>query len=93
MTVLLHAYNLGFSVLEVATRYHVLLIRRSWCYYTNLCAGMMGAEWGIKYTPLIGLVLQMGSYGLLFGNQRPLYMYSKVQKFSTIVSTAIIFAN
>ena len=35
--------------------------------FTNLAAGFMGAKWGIRFTLIIGLLLQLVSYGLLFG--------------------------
>ena len=63
LIVLLHAYNLGFTVLQVATMF---TFYEGAGVITNLCAGMMGAKWGIKYTLLLGLVLQIGSFGLLF---------------------------
>eukprot|EP01082_Thalassiosira_pseudonana_P009331 g8232.t1 g8232 contig29:53536-55299(-) len=64
MIVLLHAYNKSFSALEVAimfTLYEVAGV------FTNLAAGVMGARWGIRFTLIIGLSLQILSYGLLFG--------------------------
>ena len=64
LIVLLHAYNLGFTVLQVATMF---TFYEGAGVITNLAAGMMGARWGIKYTLLLGLVLQIGSFGLLFG--------------------------
>jgi hypothetical protein len=64
MIVLLHAYNKNFSALQVAimfTLYEVAGV------FTNLAAGVMGAKWGIKLTLVSGLLLQLLSYGLLFG--------------------------
>lgn len=64
MIVLLHAYNKNFSALQVAimfTLYEVAGV------FTNLAAGVMGAKWGIKFTLVSGLLLQLLSYGLLFG--------------------------
>ena len=34
---------------------------------TNLLAGLMGARWGIKWTLLCGLTLQLAGLGMLFG--------------------------
>ena len=36
---------------------------------TNLAAGMMGARWGIKWTLLSGLTLQLAGIGMLYGWQ------------------------
>jgi len=36
---------------------------------TNLAAGFLGAKWGIRFTLICGLTLQLVSYGLLFGWQ------------------------
>lgn len=36
---------------------------------TNLLAGIAGAKWGIKWTLLVGLTLQLAGLGLLFGWQ------------------------
>jgi hypothetical protein len=35
--------------------------------FTNLLAGIAGAKWGIKWTLLVGLTLQLGGLGMLFG--------------------------
>jgi len=35
--------------------------------FTNLAAGFMGAKWGIRFTLITGLLLQLFSYGLLYG--------------------------
>jgi Major Facilitator Superfamily len=64
LIVLLHAYNQGFSSLQVAIMF---TFYEGAGVITNVCAGMMGARWGIKYTLISGLVLQLFSYGLLFG--------------------------
>ena len=64
LIVLLHAYNLGFTVLQVATMFSFY---EGAGVLTNLAAGIMGAKWGIKTTLLTGLVLQLGSFGMLFG--------------------------
>lgn len=37
--------------------------------FTNLAAGLMGARWGIRFCSVLGLCLQILSYGLLFGWQ------------------------
>ena len=66
MIVLLHAYNKSFSALEVAVMFTLYELAG---VFTNLAAGMMGARWGIRFTLIIGLCLQILSYGLLFGWQ------------------------
>jgi hypothetical protein len=66
MIVLLHAYNKDFSALQVALMFTLYELAGA---VTNLAAGFMGAKWGIKYTLLSGLALQLVSYGLLFGWQ------------------------
>lgn len=66
LIVLLHAYNKGFSALQVAIMFSLY---EAAGVVTNLAAGMMGARWGIKYTLISGLCLQLFSYGLLFGWQ------------------------
>mmetsp|Transcript_12042 Transcript_12042/g.34666 ORF Transcript_12042/g.34666 Transcript_12042/m.34666 type:complete len:556 (-) Transcript_12042:155-1822(-) len=68
MIVLLHAYNLKFSALQVAIMFVLYELAG---VFTNLFAGMAGARWGIKYTLVIGLCLQLITYGLLFAwNER-----------------------
>lgn len=64
MIVLLHAYNKSFSALQVALMFTLYELAG---VVTNLAAGLMGAKWGIKFTLLIGLCLQLFSFGLLFG--------------------------
>jgi len=64
MIVLLHAYNKSFSALEVAIMFTLYELAG---VFTNLAAGMMGARWGIRFTLILGLCLQILSYGLLFG--------------------------
>lgn len=64
MIVLLHAYNKGFSALEVAGMFSLYELAGA---VTNLAAGFMGARWGIKLTLVLGLALQLASYGMLFG--------------------------
>ena len=66
MIVLLHAYNKNFSALEVAIMFTLYELAG---VFTNLAAGMMGARWGIRFTLIMGLCLQLLSYGLLFGWQ------------------------
>jgi Major Facilitator Superfamily len=66
MIVLLHAYNKGFSALQVAIMF---TLYEAAGVVTNLAAGLMGARWGIKSTLVTGLCLQLFSYGLLFGWQ------------------------
>ncbi|KAL9183795.1 hypothetical protein ACHAXT_004651 [Thalassiosira profunda] len=66
MIVLLHAYNKSFSALEVAVMFTLYELAG---VFTNLAAGMMGARWGIRLTLIMGLCLQILSYGLLFGWQ------------------------
>ena len=64
MIVLLHAYNLNFSALEVAIMFTLYELAGA---VTNLLAGVMGAKWGIKITLITGLTLQLAAYGMLFG--------------------------
>ena len=64
MIVLLHAYNKSFSALEVAIMFTLYELAG---VFTNLAAGTMGARWGIRFTLILGLCLQILSYGLLFG--------------------------
>jgi hypothetical protein len=64
MIVLLHAYNKLFSAFEVAIMFTLYELAG---VFTNLAAGFMGAMWGIKFTLICGLTLQIFSYGLLFG--------------------------
>jgi len=64
MIVLLHAYNKNFSALEVAIMFSLYELAG---VFTNLIAGLLGAKWGIKFTLICGLSLQLFSYGLLFG--------------------------
>mmetsp|Transcript_19708 Transcript_19708/g.29246 ORF Transcript_19708/g.29246 Transcript_19708/m.29246 type:complete len:265 (+) Transcript_19708:113-907(+) len=66
LIVLLHAYNKSFSAFEVALMFTLYELAG---VVTNLLAGIMGAKWGIKVTLLTGLLLQLVSYGLLFGWQ------------------------
>jgi MFS family permease len=64
MIVLLHAYNKSFSALDVSIMFMLYELAG---VFTNLAAGFMGARWGIRFTLIIGLLLQLVSYGLLFG--------------------------
>lgn len=64
MIVLLHAYNKSFSALQVAVMFTLYELAG---VATNLAAGFLGSKWGIKYTLIGGLILQLFSYGLLFG--------------------------
>ena len=66
MIVLLHAYNKSFSALQVAIMFTLYELAG---VVTNLAAGLMGARWGIRFTLICGLSLQLVSYGLLFGWQ------------------------
>ncbi|PRW57505.1 major facilitator transporter [Chlorella sorokiniana] len=66
MIVLLHAYQKGFSAMEVATMFSFYELAG---VATNLAAGLMGAKWGIRYTLLSGLCLQLVGIGMLFGWQ------------------------
>lgn len=64
MIVLLHAYNKGFSAMEVAilfTLYEVAGV------VTNLLAGIAGSRWGIKKTLVFGLLLQLVGILMLYG--------------------------
>jgi len=64
MIVLLHAYNKNFTALEVSIMFSFYELAG---VFTNLIAGMLGAKWGIKFTLICGLTLQLFSYSLLFG--------------------------
>eukprot|EP00550_Attheya_septentrionalis_P009733 CAMPEP_0198283292 /NCGR_PEP_ID=MMETSP1449-20131203/2938_1 /TAXON_ID=420275 /ORGANISM="Attheya septentrionalis, Strain CCMP2084" /LENGTH=588 /DNA_ID=CAMNT_0043979873 /DNA_START=75 /DNA_END=1841 /DNA_ORIENTATION=+ len=66
MIVLLHAYNKNFSAFEVAIMFSLYEVAG---VVTNLLAGFMGANWGIKVTLISGLSLQLVAYGMLFGWQ------------------------
>jgi hypothetical protein len=63
MIVLFHAYNRGFSAIEVAVMFSLYELAG---VVTNLLAGVAGARWGIRSTLITGLGLQVFSYGLLF---------------------------
>lgn len=64
LIVLLHAYNAGFTAWEVALMFTLYELAG---VVTNLAAGMMGAKWGIKWTLLAGLTLQLAGIGMLYG--------------------------
>ena len=64
MIVLQHAYTKGFSAMQVAIMFTLYELAG---VFTNLAAGVMGAKWGIKFTLIIGLNLQLVAYGMLFG--------------------------
>jgi hypothetical protein len=66
MIVLLHAYNNGFSAMDVAIMFSFYELAG---VVTNLMAGMLGARWGIKTTLLSGLTVQLVAFGMLFGWQ------------------------
>lgn len=64
MIVLLHAYQKGFSAMEVAimfTLYEVAGV------VTNLLAGIAGSRWGLRSTLVFGLVLQLAGISSLYG--------------------------
>eukprot|EP00755_Sulcionema_specki_P008163 Sspe_Gene.40185::Locus_19387_Transcript_1_1_Confidence_1.000_Length_1634::g.40185::m.40185 len=64
MIVLLHAYNEGFTAMQVAVMFTLYEVAG---VVTNLGAGMLGAKWGLKATLLSGLTLQLAGLGMLFG--------------------------
>ncbi|GIL57757.1 hypothetical protein Vafri_12905 [Volvox africanus] len=64
MIVLLHAYRSGFSAWQVAIMFSLY---ETAGVVTNLAAGMMGAKWGIKWTLLSGLSLQLVGISILYG--------------------------
>ncbi|GIL86503.1 hypothetical protein Vretifemale_14798 [Volvox reticuliferus] len=64
MIVLLHAYRSGFSAWQVAIMFSLY---ETAGVVTNLAAGMMGARWGIKWTLLSGLSLQLAGISMLYG--------------------------
>lgn len=63
MIILLHAYNLKFSAMQVSTMFVLYELAG---VFTNLAAGVAGARWGIKKTLTTGLLLQLVTFGLLF---------------------------
>jgi len=64
MIVLLHAYSLNFSAMDVAVMFVLYELAG---VFTNLLAGVVGARWGIRATLVTGLLLQLLTYGLLYG--------------------------
>ncbi|GFR40340.1 hypothetical protein Agub_g882, partial [Astrephomene gubernaculifera] len=66
MIVLLHAYRSGFSAWQVAIMFSLYEMAG---VVTNLAAGMLGARWGIKWTLLSGLTLQLAGISVLYGWQ------------------------
>ena len=66
MIVLLHAYNNGFSAMDVAVMFSFYELAG---VVTNLAAGLLGARWGIKTTLVSGLTVQLVAFGMLFGWQ------------------------
>jgi len=64
MIVLLHAYNLKFTAMEVAIMF---CLYETAGVFTNLLAGVAGAKWGIRFTLLFGLSFQFVGLGMLFG--------------------------
>ena len=64
MLVLLHAYNKGFSAMEVAVMFALYELCGAG---TNLAAGVMGARWGIQVTLVSGLLMQVVGLSLLYG--------------------------
>ena len=67
MIVLLHAYALGFSAMELAG---VFAAYEAAGVAVNLLAGMAGSRFGIKATLLAGLTCQLAALGLLAGWQK-----------------------
>lgn len=64
MLVLLHAYNKGFTAMEVAIMFTLYELMGA---VTNLAAGVAGAKWGIRATLISGLALQIVGLGMLYG--------------------------
>ncbi|KAG1676174.1 hypothetical protein FOA52_005015 [Chlamydomonas sp. UWO 241] len=67
MIVLLHAYNNGFTAMEVAIMFTLYELAG---VITNLVAGVAGAKWGIKYTLMTGLTIQIAGIAMLFAWQK-----------------------
>jgi len=63
MIVLLQAYRLRFSALQVSFMFVFYELAG---VITNLLAGLAGAKWGICWTLRTGLVTQLGALGMLF---------------------------
>mmetsp|Transcript_37845 Transcript_37845/g.121389 ORF Transcript_37845/g.121389 Transcript_37845/m.121389 type:complete len:567 (-) Transcript_37845:2162-3862(-) len=64
MIVLLHAYRKSFTAMEVTLMFVLYELAG---VGTNLAAGIAGARWGIRATLVTGLLLQIVTFGLLFG--------------------------
>jgi hypothetical protein len=64
MLVLLHAYNKGFTAMEVAIMFTLYELMGA---VTNLAAGVAGSKWGIRATLISGLLLQIVGLGMLYG--------------------------
>lgn len=62
--VLLHAYQKGFSAMEVAVMFTLYEVAG---VVTNLLAGIAGSRWGLRNTLVCGLLLQLVGIGSLFG--------------------------
>ena len=60
MIVLLHAYNKGFSAMQVAVMFTLYELAG---VVTNLAAGLAGAKWGIRCTLVFNLTLTELSLG------------------------------
>ena len=86
MIVLLHAYYSSFSALEVAIMFSLYELAG---VFTNLAAGFMGAKWGIRWTLVSGLSLQLLAYGCVraffFGVDAPAFCIS-LTLFHTLTS-------
>jgi hypothetical protein len=63
MIVLLHAYEKKFTAMEIAVMFSLYELMG---VVTNLCAGILGARWGIRMTLLIGLFVQICGLAMLF---------------------------
>mmetsp|Transcript_43166 Transcript_43166/g.143731 ORF Transcript_43166/g.143731 Transcript_43166/m.143731 type:complete len:561 (-) Transcript_43166:103-1785(-) len=64
MIILLHAYRKSFTAMEVTLMFVLYELAG---VGTNLAAGIAGARWGIRATLVTGLLLQIVTFGLLFG--------------------------
>jgi len=63
MIVLVHAYQKLFTAMEVSLMFTMYELAG---VFTNLVAGIAGAKWGIRWTLLSGLYMQLFSFGMLF---------------------------
>ncbi|KAL4451733.1 hypothetical protein ABPG75_007395 [Micractinium tetrahymenae] len=84
MVVLLHAYQKGFSAMQVAVMFSFYELAG---VATNLLAGLMGAKWGIKSTLLTGLSLQLVGIGMLFAWQDS---WSKTEAIIYVTATQLM---